>query len=146
MKEHSNEILLILLFIGLAVAYIRSQRRKVLDGKAMFWSNISEPIAYVMDDPEDYAVSERAANARAKLVEHGNAFLNPERDVWEYVYSADPMTPTRDFAIWQDLVVMNIKQRKEAWRAQKIQYNQEAAKQQFAGQKFEWNGTAQNNN
>ncbi len=142
-----NTILLTLLFIGLFVVYVRSQNRKIADGKAMFWATISEPIAYVMDDPEDYAVTERAANARAKLVEHGNAYLNPNADVWEYVYSADPMTPTRDFAMWQDLVVQNIKQRKEAWRAQKIQYNGEAAKQQFAGQRpptVEWEQINQN--
>lgn len=130
-----NTILLILLFIGLAVVYIRSQQRKIADGKAMFWATVSEPMAYVMDDPEDDAVTARAANARAKLVEHGNVYLNPETEVWEYIYSADPMNPTRDFSMWQDLVVQNIKQRREAWRAQKIAWNSEAAKQQFAGQK-----------
>jgi hypothetical protein len=131
-----NTILITLLFIGLFGAYIHAQRRKISDGKAMFWATVCEPIAYVMDDPEDYAVSERAANARAKLVDHGNVYLSPETDVWEYVYSADPATPTRDFALWQDLVVQNIRQRREAWRKQKAEWNGAAAKEQFAGQTY----------
>jgi len=97
-----NTILVAILFSALFVAYIIMQRRKIADGKAMFWATVSEPIEYVMDDPEDYGVTTRAANARTKLVEHGNVFLNPETDIWEYVYSADPMFPTRDFSMWYD--------------------------------------------
>ena len=124
-------------FLGCAVlflGYILLQRRKIADGKAMFWATVSEPIEYVMDDPEDYGVTTRAANARAKLVEHGNVFLNPETDIWEYVYSADPMFPTRDFSMWKDLVNQNVTKRREMWRKEKAGYNEGAAKERFAGQ------------
>jgi hypothetical protein len=129
-----NTILLTLLFVGLAAVYIRSQRRQIADGKAMFWATVCEPIDYTMDDPEDEGVTARAANARAKLVEHGNVYLVPDRDVWEYVYAADPMFPTRDFSMWKDLVNQNIKQRREAWRQEKAGFNPDAAKVQFGGQ------------
>ena len=129
-----NELLIFLTCAGLFVAYIILQRRKIADGKAMFWATVSEPIEYVMDDPEDYGVTTRAANARAKLVEHGNVFLNPETDIWEYVYSADPMFPTRDFSMWKDLVNQNVTKRREMWRKEKAGYNEAAAKEQFAGQ------------
>ena len=133
-KIMMNTILVALLLSTLFVAYIIMQRRKIADGKAMFWATVSEPIEYVMDDPEDYGVTARAANARAKLVEHGNVFLNPETDIWEYVYSADPMFPTRDFSMWKDLVNQNVTKRREMWRKEKAGYNEGAAKEQFAGQ------------
>lgn len=47
-----NTILVAILFSALFVAYIIMQRRKIADGKAMFWATVSEPIEYVMDDPE----------------------------------------------------------------------------------------------
>ena len=129
-----NTILLLLLVCGLFAVYVWSQRRAISDGKALWWATISEPLHYVSDDPDDDNVSVRAANARAKLAAHGNKYLNPEADVWEYVYSAMPQTATRDFAAWQDYVQLDVITRREAWRAQKVQWNSEAAKQQFGGQ------------
>jgi hypothetical protein len=129
-----NEIILILLFSGLFTAYILLQRRKIADGEAKFWSTVSEPLFYISGDIKDDAVSVRAAYARAKLAEHGNVFLNPETDVWEEVYSASPLTTSRDFSAWQDLVLLNIVKRREIWRAEKLSYNEQAAKAQFGGQ------------
>lgn len=129
-----NEILLTLLFAGIATVYFILQRRKIADGKAMFWATVSEPLFYISGDIKDDAVSVRAAYARAKLAEHGNVFLNPQTDVWEEVYSASPLTTSRDFSAWQDLVLLSIIKRREIWRAEKLSYNEAAAKAQFAGQ------------
>lgn len=122
------------LLIGCFAVYVWKQRREISDGKAMWWATISEPLDYVMDDIEDTGVVERAQNARAKLALHGNKMLNPVTDVWEYVYRADPMTPTMDFSLWKDTTLLNIKQRKEAWRKQKTEWNQAESKSHFAGQ------------
>ena len=135
--DTSTWLTLIALIIGIFCVVQWRQRRAISDGKAMWWATVSEPRAYISDDPFDDTVSERAANARALLKAHGNSYLNPETDVWEFVYAATPETPTRDFELWQDTVLHNIKLRREAWRQQKAQWNAEAAKQQFAGQT--WN-------
>lgn len=132
------------LLIGLFATYVWRQRRTLADGKAMWWATVSEPRAYVSDDPFDDTVSQRAANARTLLEAHGNKYLDPQRDVWEFVYAATPQTPTRDFELWQDTVFQEIQKRREAWRQQKAGYNQEAAKQHFAGQAYEWNKTNPN--
>ena len=135
-----NTVLLLALVIGIAAVYF--QRRKIADGRALWWATVSEPLCYVSDDPDDTDVSVRAANARAKLEAHGNNYLRPESDVWEYVYSATPETPTRDFSAWQDWAQMDILKRREAWRQQKAQWNQDAAKQTFAGQTIYVNPSA----
>lgn len=127
----------ILLFLGLALmfaAYVWLQQRKISDGKALWWATVSEPLHYVSDDPDDDNVVLRAEGAREKLRAHGNKYLNPEADVWEFVYSAMPQTATRDFAAWQDYVQLEVVKRREAWRMQKAQWNEGAAKRQFAGQ------------
>ena len=125
---------LIGLLIGLFGVYVWKQRREIADGKAMWWATVSEPIAYVSDDPFDETVTERAANACALLEAHGNGYLSRESDVWEYVYAATPQHPTRDFSLWQDLVLLEIIKRREQWRKQKMEWNGDAGKQQFAGQ------------
>ena len=118
--------------------YLR--RQKIQDGKALFWATVSEPLHYVSDDPDDDMVTTRAANARAKLDAHGNAYLkynspNPkDDDIWDYVYGATPECPTRDFSQWQDWVVIHVAKRREMWRQQKAGWNDGAAKQQFGGQ------------
>ena len=138
----------LMVFLGCAVifiGYILLQRRQIADGEAKFWATVSEPLFYVSGDIKDDAVSVRAAYARAKLTEHGNVFLNPETDVWEEVYSASPLTTSRDFSAWQDLVLLNIVKRREMWRAEKLSYNPQAAKEQFAGQtKYTFNGVGGN--
>ena len=134
--DPTNTILLLLLLCGLFAAYVWNTRRAIADGKAFWWATVSEPIYYVSDDPFDDTVTERAANARKLLEAHGNKYLNREADVWEFVYSATPQTPTRDFALWQDAVQLEIIKRREAWRQQKAQWNQTAANKQFAGQKI----------
>ncbi len=136
-----NEILLTLLFVGIATVYFILQRRKIADGKAMFWATVSEPIHYVSDDPDDDAVTSRAANAREKMKAHGNVYLrfdseDPKNDdIWVYVYGATPETPTRDFSQWQDWAQMDILKRREAWRQQKANWSPDAARQVFSGQK-----------
>ena len=133
-----NTALLFLLVIGIAAVYF--QRRKISDGKALFWATVSEPLHYVSDDPDDELVTVRATNARAKLEAHGNRYLrfNSEDpkldDIWEYVYGATPECPTRDFSQWQDWVTLDVQKRREMWRAQKMEWNRDAARQQFGGQ------------
>ena len=127
-------LLLFALLIGCFAAYVWNQRRKISDGKALWWATVSEPLYYVSDDPYDETVCERAANARAKLEAHGNQYLSRTDDVWEYVYSATPETPTRDFGQWQDWAQQNIIKRREALRRQKTEWNEAAAKSHFGGQ------------
>ena len=131
-----NFILLILLLCGLFAAYVWNQRRAIADGKALWWATVSEPLHYVSDDPFDDTVAQRAEAARKNLEAHGNKYLNREADVWEFIYSATPQTPTRDFALWQDAVALEIIKRREAWRQQKAQWNQGAANVHFSGQTF----------
>jgi len=132
--DTTNWLLIIALLIGVICVILWKQKREIADGKAMWWATVSEPLDYVMDDIEDNGVTERAANARAKLRAHGNKLLTPETDVWEFVYRADPMTPTMDFSLWKDTTLLNIKQRREQWRKQKAEYNLAEAKSKFAGQ------------
>jgi hypothetical protein len=127
-------IILLVLIIGIFAVYVWRQRREISDGKAMWWATVAEPIAYVSDDPFDETVTQRAENAKALLEAHGNGYLKPETDVWVYVYAATPQHPTRDFSLWQDLVLLEIIKRREAWRKQKLEWNGDAGKQHFAGQ------------
>jgi len=137
-----NFILLILLLCGLFAAYVWNQRRAIADGKALWWATVSEPLHYVSDDPFDDTVAQRADAARKNLEAHGNKRLvynsqNPkDDDIWEYVYGATPQCPTRDFAQWQDWVLLDLLKRREAWRQQKAQWNQGAANVHFSGQTF----------
>lgn len=132
--DNGTWFLLVLLLVGVICVILWKQKREISDGVAMWWATVSEPLAYVMDDPEDFGVTARAANARAKLALHGNKLLSPNSDVWEYVYRADPMTPTMDFALWRDTTLLHIKQRTEQWRKQKAEWNLAEAKSHFAGQ------------
>ena len=131
-----DNILIFALLINLAGAYIWSQRRAIQDANAMAWATAAEPFEVISRHHADTTVSETAAYIRKQLEAHGNKYLNPETDVWEYVYSADIMTTstTRDFQVWKDLVLKDVINRREQWRAQKMQWNAEAAKQTFAGQ------------
>lgn len=137
----TNTILLLLLLCGLFAAYVWNTRRAIADGKDLWWTTVSEPLHYVSDDPFDDTVGARAEAARKNLEAHGNRYLNREADVWEYIYGATPQCPTRDFAQWQDWVLLDLLKRREAWRQQKALWNQGAANRQFAGQTF-----AQTNN
>ncbi len=138
--DNGTILLLFLLLIGCFTLYVWKQNKAISDGKAMFWTTVSEPLSYVSDDPFDTTVTERAQNARANLRAHKNGYLRVDQpdpkddDVWEYVYSATPQTPTRDFALWQDMVLLEIVKRRELWRQKKAGYNPDAAKERFAGQ------------
>jgi hypothetical protein len=146
-----DTILIIALFAGLAGAYLWSQRRAIQDANAMAWATAAEPFEVISRHHADTTVSSEAAYIREQLKAHGNKYLNPETDVWEYVYSADNMTTstTRDFQLWKDLVLSDVINRREAWRTQKMQWNADAAKQTFAGQKtsevvYEFDNAQQN--
>lgn len=143
MDNETWSILLVLVVGGFAT-YLWRQKQVIRDGKALFWTVVCEPRAYISDDPYDATVAERAANARELLAVHGNVFLSPENDVWEYVYGATPETPTRDFEQWQDWSLANVLKRREEWRRQKAGYNHDAAKQHFGGQTINNNQQSSN--
>ena len=115
-----------------ASMYLR--RRKIQDADAMAWATAAEPFEVISRHHADTTVTTEAAYIREQLKAHGNKFLNPETDVWEYVYSADLLTTSRDFQVWKDLVLIDVQKRREMWRAQKMEWNKDAAKVQFAGQ------------
>lgn len=127
-----NTLLILLLVIGIAAVYFRN--RKIQDADAMAWATAAEPFDVISRHHADTTVTECAAHIRAQLVAHGNKYLNPESDVWEYVYSADALTTSRNFQVWKDLVLIDVQKRRELWREQKRQWNADAAKQHFAGQ------------
>ena len=132
MGQYTNEILLVLLAIGLYLVW--SRRRAIQDADAMAWATAAEPFEVISRHHADTTVSECAAHIRAQLAAHGNKYLNPETDVWEYVYSADAITTSRNYQVWKDLVLHDVQKRREIWREQKRQWNQDAAKVQFGGQ------------
>lgn len=127
-----NTALLFLLVIGIAAVYF--QRRKIQDADAMAWATAAEPFEVISRHHADTTVTTEAAYIREMLTAHGNKFLTPETDVWEYVYSADVLTTSRNFQVWKDLVLIDVQKRREMWRAQKMEWNKDAAKQQFGGQ------------
>ena len=127
-----NTALLFLLVIGIAAVYF--QRRKIQDADAMAWATAAEPFEVISRHHADTTVTTEAAYIREQLAAHGNKFLNPDSDVWEYVYSADVLTTSRNFQVWKDLVLIDVQKRREMWRAQKMEWNKDAAKAQFGGQ------------
>ena len=127
-----NTLLLLLLVMWGASLYLR--RRKIQDADAMAWATAAEPFEVISRHHADTTVTTEAAYIREMLTAHGNKFLNPETDVWEYVYSADVLTTSRNFQVWKDLVLIDVQKRREMWRAQKMEWNKDAAKQQFGGQ------------
>ena len=127
-----NTILLLILFLWGASLYLR--RRKIQDADAMAWATAAEPFEVISRHHADTTVTTEAAYIREQLAAHGNKFLNTETDVWEYVYSADELTTSRNFQVWKDLVLIDVQKRREMWRAQKMEWNKDAAKVQFAGQ------------
>ena len=132
MGQYTNEILLALLAIGLYLVW--SRRRAIQDADAMAWATAAEPFEVISRHHADTTVRVCAAHIRAQLAAHGNKYLNPETDVWEYVYSADAITTSRNYQVWKDLVLHDVQKRRELWREQKRQWNQDAAKVQFGGQ------------
>ena len=131
---------LILLFLVMWGASMYLRRRKIQDADAMAWATAAEPFVVMSRHHNDKTVSSEAANIREQLRIHGNQTLrNPETGgyefaVLEHVYSADELTTSRDFNVWLDLALIQVKFQREAFRAQKLQWNADAAKQTFAGQ------------
>ena len=129
-----NTILLILLIVGLVAVYLWHINRAIQDADAMAWATASEPFEVISRHHADTTVTKEAAYIREQLKAHGNKYLNPANDVWEYVYSASHLTTSRDFQMWKDLVLIDVQKRREAWREQKRQWNESAAKEKFGGQ------------
>lgn len=127
-----NTLLLLILVMWGASLYLR--RRKIQDADAMAWATAAEPFEVISRHHADTTVTTEAAYIREQLAAHGNKFLNPDSDVWEYVFSADVLTTSRNFQVWKDLVLIDVQKRREMWRAQKMEWNKDAAKQQFGGQ------------
>ena len=125
---------LILLFLVMWGASLYLRRRKIQDADAMAWATAAEPFEVISRHHADTTVTTEAAYIREQLAAHGNKFLNPDSDVWEYVYSADVLTTSRNFQVWKDLVLIDVQKRREMWRAQKMEWNKDAAKAQFGGQ------------
>lgn len=125
---------LILLFLVMWGASMYLRRRKIQDADAMAWATAAEPFEVISRHHADTTVTTEAEYIREQLAAHGNKFLNPDSDVWEYVYSADVLTTSRNFQVWKDLVLIDVQKRREMWRAQKMEWNKDAAKQQFGGQ------------
>lgn len=100
----------------------------------MAWATAAEPFDVFSRHHADTTVTSEAAHIREQLKSHGNKYLDPETDVWEYVYSADSLTTSRNFQVWKDLVLIDIQKRREMWREQKRQWNEAAAKSHFGGQ------------
>lgn len=129
-----NTILFFLLIIGLVAVYLWHVNRVIQDADAMAWATASEPFEVISRYHADTTVTKEAAYIREQLKAHGNKYLNPANDVWEYVYSASHLTTSRDFQVWKDLVLIDVQKRREAWREQKRQWNESAAKEKFGGQ------------
>lgn len=133
-----NTLLVLLIVLWGASLYLR--RRKIQDADAMAWATAAEPFVVMSRHHNDKTVSSEAANIREQLRIHGNQNLKTpdtggyEFAVLEHVYSADELTTSRDFNVWLDLAIIQVKLQREAFREQKRQWNAEAAKQQFAGQ------------
>jgi len=139
MKEHNDYtqilILLLIMAAGIIAWMIWSAKREISDAQAMFWASVSEPLFFISRHAFDFDVVERANEARAKLVEHGNKWLNPENDVRCWVYASDIANPSRDFATFHELALKRALIEMEAFRVQKTAYSQTAAYAQFSQQK-----------
>lgn len=131
-------ILLILLFAGLFSVYAWHVNRAIQDADALAWATASEPFEVISRHHADTSVTMEAEYIRKQLKAHGNKYLNPDTDVWEYVYSASHLTTSRNFQVWKDLVLIDVQKRREAWREQKRQWNENAAKEKFGGQTVEY--------
>lgn len=110
---------ILVFFAGLISAYLLFKYlndRRLDDQRAAFWANVREPLCYRSQDIEDDAVAQRAENARKKLSEHGNAYLNPATDVHFWVYRADVQDATADFMAWADLRDMQSQEIRKAFR------------------------------
>lgn len=98
--------ILIGLLAGSIMAYLLFQylnQRRIDDQRAAFWANVKEPLCYRSQDIDDDGVLLRVENARKKLKEHGNVFLNPATDVHFWVYRSDATDASADFEAWRDI-------------------------------------------
>ena len=105
-----------------------------MDADALAWATASEPFFVMSRYHGDTTVSSEAAHIREQLKKYGNKRLDPETDVWEYVYGSDEKNPSRDFQVFCDLTLLEVVRRREEWRKQKAEYNPQAARQHFGGQ------------
>jgi hypothetical protein len=127
-------ILGLLTAVGVIGWLVWSAKREISDAQAMFWASVSEPLFFISRHAFDFDVVERANEAREKLKEHGNRWLDPEKDVRVWVYGSDIANPSRDFSTFHELALKRALMEMEAFRVQKTAYSQTAAHVQFSGQ------------
>ena len=128
-------ILAILCLVGIIAWMTWSAKREISDAQAMFWASVSEPLFFISRHAFDFEVVAMANEARAKLVEHGNRWLDPEKDVRCWVYGSDIANPSRDFSTFQEIALKRALIEMEAFRVQKTAFSQTAAHAQFSQQK-----------
>lgn len=135
-----NTILLILLIVGLFWVYAWHVNRAIQDADALAWATASEPFVVISRHHSDTNVTKEANYIREQLRKHGNSLLKtPGKDdykfaVIEHVYSADALTTSRDFNVWLDLALIDAQRQREAFRKQRLEWNESAAKEKFGGQ------------
>jgi len=132
------ELIYLVLAIGIGVFIYRSYSRKLDDAEALEWATRREPLVFISEHAFDETVEARAAEARKRLREHGNAFLR-DGDVWVYVYRVHvPLlgqVTSTNHAQWQDTVWLEVTQRREQWRQTKAAWIKEDAGRIFGNQK-----------
>jgi hypothetical protein len=132
-------ILLLIMAAGIIAWMIWSAKREISDAQAMFWASVSEPLFFISRHAFDFEVVAMADEARAKLAEHGNKWLDPEKDVRCWVYGSDISNPSRDFSTFHELALKRALIEMEAYRVQKTAYSQTAAHAQFSQQRASQN-------
>ena len=127
-------ILVIAILAGIIAWMIWSAKREISDANAMFWASYSQPLFYISRTPFDESVLAQAEEAKVNLLKYGNKWINPETDIFCWVYRSDISNPSGDFAIWDELATKRKEQAIEAFRVQKTAYSQKAAHVQFSQQ------------
>ena len=142
MPDTTTIILIFLALIaGIAIANYFN-RQEGLTKSAMFWANYQEPLIYRQRDINDRDATIAAYdNAVAMLKEHGNQYLDREKEVLLWLYGAEEEKMNIDFAEWSFQAISLEKRIREEFRKEKLRQSaakngnfSEAAKQ-FAGYK-----------
>lgn len=128
------------LLIGCFAVYVWHVNRQIKDNDARAWATACQPFFVHSRHYKDTTVSQEANYIREQLKIHGNKLLmDPqtggyENAVIEEVFLASVVTTSADFDIWLDGALIRATKEREAWRAKKLSYNMDAAKQHFGGQ------------
>jgi len=136
MKSDYTQILILLLIMatGIIAWLVWSAKREISDANAMFWASYSQPLFYISRTPFDDSVLAQADEAKANLLKYGNKWLNPDTDIFCWVYRSDIANTSGDFAVWDELATKRKEQAIEAFRVQKTAFSQTAAHAKFSQQ------------